>query len=244
MTILLPTPTNKDKVQKSKITANLIVGTTTGLIKEENEDGIFVSANQTIRICIADGHWGSQATKIILNHWNKNKLIFPENKKMALKEVKKIEAKIYKVFGNAKMNPNSDFTPESGFIYTEIYNHILKVISYGDCRLLVVNQGAVRKQIETRQTWLGAFSKLGLRNRLSIEQGLIYEEIILQKGDVVLAFTDGVDQCVYGKDTLSAQSMAKIALRGTVRAIFDNIFKAVFSAGAEDNASLVVFRYN
>lgn len=240
---IIPTITKAGFIEKVEPVPNLIIGTTVGLVKNTNEDraGCILDGN-SLRICVADGHWGEAAAETIAQHWMKKKVVFPANRNEALLEVMTIEEKLFKSFGKTNMNPNSDFTPEASFISIQIEMNTLKVISFGDCRLLVTREGKVKIQLATEETWLGAFSKMGLRNRISVRQGLVFEEILLQEGDVVLIFTDGVDQCIYEKDTLSSQFLAKQTKTVAVKKVFDSIFGAVFVAGAEDNATLVVLK--
>ena len=214
-----------------------------GLVKSINEDRSgCVLDGSSLRICVADGHWGEASAEIIVDRWIKKKLVFPTNRVEVLSEVIKIEEKLFKLFGKTNMNPDLEFTPEASFISIQIKKNTLKAISYGDTRLFVARKGKLKTQLATRETWLGAFSKLGLRNRISVREGLVFEEIQLQEADVVLIFTDGIDQCVYEKDTLSSQFLAKQTKTDAVKKIFDSIFDAVFAAGAEDNATLAVLK--
>jgi serine/threonine protein phosphatase PrpC len=241
--IIIPTITKAGFIEKVELVPHLILGTTVGLVKSINEDrsGCVLDGN-SLRICVADGHWGEAAAETIVEHWIKKKMEFPVNRDEALSEAIKIEEKLFKSFGKTNMNPDLDFTPEASFISIQIEENTLKAISYGDSRLLVARNGKVKAQLATKETWLGVFSKLGLRNRISVKQGLVFEEIQLKEADVVLIFTDGIDQCVYEKDTLSSQFLAKQTKTDAVKKIFDSIFDAVFAAGAEDNATLVVLK--
>jgi len=241
--IIIPTITKKGLIEKVKLASNLVVGTTVGLVKDMNEDKVgCVLENNSLRICIADGHWGEAAAKIIVKHWMKEEVAFPVNRKEAVLEVIKIEQKLFKLFGKTNMDPNSDFTPEASFIVIQIVDKSLKIISYGDCRLLITNEEKVKTKLITKETWLGAFSQLGLRNRVSVHDGLVFEEITLLENDSVLIFTDGIDQCVYEQDTLNDEFLANLTNEKIAENTFDNIFNAVFAAGAEDNGSLVVLK--
>ncbi len=242
--IILPTTTLKQGViEKVVMNDNLLVGSTVGLVKDVNEDrvGCVLNGND-VKICLADGHWGEKAAEIIVGYWTKEMLLFPVNKEAAVLEVIKIEKKLFKLFGKIDMNPNSEFTPEASFIVVQLKNNILKIISYGDCRLLIAKEGVIKTKLTTKETWLGAFSRLGLRDRISVKKGLVFEERTLMKNDVVFVFTDGIDQCVYEKDTLSDQFLANQTHKKSVKNIFEGILNAVFLLGAEDNASLVVLK--
>jgi serine/threonine protein phosphatase PrpC len=241
--IIIPTITKRGFVEKAKPATNLIVGSTVGLVKSINEDSIGCLLNDNyIRVCVADGHWGKKAAEIIVDHWMKEGLIFPTNNKEAISEVIKIEKKLFKLFGKTNMDPNSDFTPEASFIATQLVGKTLIVVSYGDCRLLTANKGKIKTKLATKETWLGAFSQLGSRNRISVDNGLVFEKVILQENDTVLIFSDGIDQCVYERNTLSDEFLANLTNKETVENTLNSIFSAVFTAGAEDNASLVVLK--
>jgi serine/threonine protein phosphatase PrpC len=241
--ITLPTKTRKGLIEKVKLMPNLIIGTTIGLVKDVNEDRVGCTLNNnSLRICVADGHWGETAAKIVVNHWIKEGEVFPANQKDSVLEVIKIEQELFRMFGKIGMDPNLDFTPEASFIAIQLINRTLRIISYGDCRLLIARKGVIKMKLKTRETWLGAFSRLGLRNRVSVRDGLVFEETTLLRNDSVLIFTDGIDQCVYEQDTLSNEFFANLTNKGIAENTFDCIFNAVFVAGAEDNASLVVIK--
>jgi len=65
----------------------------------------------------------------------------------------------------------------------------------------------------------------------------------LAENDCIFLFTDGIDQCIYEKDTISFEKIAMLS-KTNVKDIFDELFKEVFDYGAEDNASLAVFKYS
>lgn len=230
-------------IEKVTVIPKLIMGTTVGLVKHLNEDRLgCLTHKQELRMAIADGHWGEQAADMLVKHWLKTNLTFPTDVKNAISETRKVETKLFKRFGQAKMNPEADFTPEASFTVIQVTGNKLRSISYGDCRMLIVRSGKVQHKLKTKETWLGAFSRLGLRSRLAVNQALIFEEWILKKNDLVVLFSDGVDQCVYETDTLSNQFLAKQTIRRTLEKSFDQIMAAVFTAGAEDNATLAVLK--
>lgn len=234
-----------ERIEKIKITPNLTIGSTAGLIKGFNEDriGLKISSNvDNIRICIADGHWGEKTSEIITDYWIKKDIKFPENRKEAIEEVFKLEQKLYRLFGNTNMDPNSDFTPEASFTTAQLVNNCLNVASYGDCRMILIRDGKIKTKLTTNETWLGVFSHLELRGRLSIKKALVYNKIKLKPSDTLLFFTDGVDQCVYEKDTISFEVLANLTSNNSSEKAFDEIFKLVQKAGAQDNASLIVLK--
>ncbi len=231
-------------VEKILINKNLIIGSTIGFKKKNNEDSIACYVNKkSTRICIADGHWGEEASRTIVKHWLNRRLIFPGSSLQAKQETKKVENKLYKKFGKSVMDENKDFTPEASFIAIEILENNVHVVSYGDSRLLVGNNGKLKFKQECKETWLGAFSHLQLRKRMSAEKGTLFKKRKLVEGDCIFLFTDGVDQCVYEKDTISFEKIAGLSKKANLEDIFEELFKEIFDYGAEDNASLVVFKY-
>ena len=96
-------------IEKVVINSNLIAVTTTGLKKNVNEDsiGILITKKYT-RFSIADGHWGKEASRIIVNYWLNKKIKFPDNSEETKLEIKKIEEKLYKKFGKPNMNEDND----------------------------------------------------------------------------------------------------------------------------------------
>lgn len=243
--VILPTKgTRKLSSIKKVVFSHFMMGTTTGLVKQTNEDaiGCLVGENST-RVCIADGHWGSQASRLIVEYWIERVNVFPKTLKQAIKETEKIEKKLFNLFGRPQMDPDKDFTPEAAFTAIEIAENKLSVASYGDCRLLVANNGITRFNLPCTTTWLGAFSHLSLRQRLPVSEATRFEKMNLGKGDFAMLFTDGVDQCVYEKDTISFESISKQSSNGKVANIFNELMKAVFAHGAQDNASLGIFKF-
>jgi len=245
-TIFLPSQlkTNLGSIAKVVCCPNFVMGTTTGLVKQNNEDSIGCHIKKNfVRICIADGHWGNDAAKLITNHWLKNKGIFPNCSTEAIRETKIIENKLFKIFGKSRMDPNKDFTPEASFIAIEIIRNKISIVSYGDCRLLIANNGVTKFHLKSKSTWLGVFSRLQLRKRLSIDQAINFRQMQLVRGDFIFLFTDGVDQCIYEKDTISFDYISEQSSNTNLLNIFDKIVGEVFAHGAQDNASLAIFKF-
>lgn len=242
----LPTKrtTNLQSIEKVKINDSLMLATTIGLKKEINEDsvGLFIH-NNIVRLCISDGHWGEEASDIINKHWIDKSLIFPKNLIEAQNETKKIEDMLYEKFGKKVRDENKDFTSESSFICIEIIGSKISIVSYGDSRLFIMDKENIKFTQECKSTWLGVFSRLGLRGRLSVKEGVIFNVEKLNYGDSVFLFTDGVDQCIYEKDTISFDTIASFSKKLNIEDSVDSIFKEVFNFGAEDNASLVIYKH-
>lgn len=243
--VILPSKTMHKIGSINKVVCpNFVMGTTAGLVKQNNEDSIGCSINKDfIRICIADGHWGNDASRLIVNHWLKNKVMFPNSSIQALRETKIIENKLFNIFGKFRMDPDKDFTPEASFIAIEIIRDKISIVNYGDCRLLIANNGITKFNLEGNSTWLGAFSHLNLRKRLSVNQGTKFLKMKCGKDDFLFLFTDGVDQCVYEKDTISFDYISRLSRNIDLSKIFDVLIGEVFANGAQDNASLGIFRF-
>ena len=242
--IILPT-TDEPEAQVNKVIVDdrLVIGTITGLVKKNNEDRIGYLAHDDItRVCIADGHWGAEVAQIITKHWLEPSLDFPVSKKTAILKTGSVENEIYKAFGRLVMNPDKDFTPEASFVAVQISQKVISMASYGDCRLLIVQSGKITYEQPTTSTWLGVFSHSGLRGRLSVEEATIYKELPLENGSSVLIFTDGVDECIYEKPTISLDTLANLANQDSPEAVFNSILDEVFAYGAEDNASLAIVK--
>lgn len=243
--VFLPSRTmNKIGSINKVVCPNFVMGTTAGLVKQNNEDSIGCFINKDfIRICIADGHWGDDASRLIVNHWLKNKVIFPNSLIAATRETKTIENKLFNIFGKPRMDPNKDFTPEASFIAIEIIGDKLSIVSYGDCRLLIANNGVNKFHLEGNSTWLGTFSHLHLRKRLSVNQATIFFKMQCGKDDILFIFTDGVDQCIYEKNTISFDFISSQSKKIDLAVTFDKLISEVFTNGAQDNASLGIFRF-
>lgn len=226
------------KIQ-SKTSGNTIaIVNTVGLKKTTNEDSIGFNVTSTgAVICLCDGHWGDFASKLakrgILNK------SFPKSKPEAIQDIKEIELQLWKKFGIENMDQNKDLTPETSLIAVEKIGNVISVMAYGDCRMIVCRQGLPVLELKTTATWLGAFSFLKLRGRISIEKALIFKKIICQPGDVVMLFSDGVDECKYEVKTIPTNWLASQTKElSQLEKIAFKIFDTVEQNGAEDNASL------
>lgn len=227
------------KIYQDKIA----IASTTGLQKMINEDAVgFKMTDTRTLVCLCDGHWGDFAAKFV-----QNKILskpFPKSKKEAVWDLKIIENQLWEKFGTENMDQNKDLTPETSLVAVEKIENIISIMSYGDCRLIVCRKGQQIFKLKTIPTWLGAFSFLRLRNRISIEKALIFKKIICQPGDIVMLFSDGVDECKYEVKTISTHWLANQTKESIkLRKIALNIFKAIEQIGAEDNASLAILRF-
>ena len=243
---ILPNKKNNkstNQIYKYQINNKIIFGTTVGLKKNINEDRIgYTKFKDSLRFCLADGHWGSTSAEIIADYWLDENLAFPKSKQEAIEETKKLEKILFEKFGKKNMDENADFTPESSQLFFELSQNKLTIINYGDCRLLITNNQKVKYKMPTKPTWLGAFSYLGLRGRIPVEDAITYKKINLAKGDFILAFTDGIDECIYETPTLSTLQLANITKLDDPNKIIGKAMKLVFKNGAEDNASILVIK--
>lgn len=218
-----------------------IASTMTGA-KVRNEDAVSLRIQGiAMRVCVADGHWGSGAAKRAAIFWSKLPN-FPINQKDSIFFVSKLEDILFKAYGKIDMDEDQDLTPESAFVALELVNNSLRFVSYGDCRIMVVRNRQVVVRNQPKQTWIGAFSHLGLRKRLPLSKALEFQQHQLKCGDTILVFSDGVDECVYGVPTMNDEFFLKAIDRRDLQAIREAIISAVIEHGAEDNASLVIVR--
>jgi serine/threonine protein phosphatase PrpC len=212
-----------------------------GLVKVANEDRLdFSIKDGVLYACIADGHWGDGAAQAIIDFWTDKQM--PASKDEAVREVTAIQTKLYEAYGKPEMDENVDFTPETAFVFASVQDNVLSVVSYGDCRLLIVND-AVKFSLAQNGTWLGAFSHLGLRKRLSVDNGLVYEKVTLEKGDRVILFTDGLDECIYEKPTISFDEIAADLKDVAPAVAIEKLLTKVYEHGAEDNVSIFVYKF-
>ncbi|MDO8487853.1 MAG: SpoIIE family protein phosphatase [bacterium] len=214
--------------------AQLTIGTSQGLVKTVNEDCIEfrLDGNQTV-VCLCDGHWGDTAAKLVCRTIANN---FPSSRRKALHLLNHIELQLLGEFGKEPPNPEIDQPPETSLVAVRFdsSSRKLTVICYGDCRILISNHGQIRFHTLPQATWLGVFSRLGLRGRIPVKRGLTFNTLALQSNDSVWMFTDGVDECIYEKPTLSHGWVVKHNI--------SEIFAQIEKQGAQDNASLVILK--
>jgi serine/threonine protein phosphatase PrpC len=243
--ILNPKLPQGEVTKLALVNCQLIAGTTPGLKKSDNEDSLAISKDvESIRIFLADGHWGDKAA-ISHSQMTEHLESFPDSKAAAAQLVKSLEQDLYQSYYFPGIDENKDFTPETSLLGIEyrLEEKLLSIYNYGDCRLLIIRDNQIFFQLETQPTWLGVFSKLGLRQRQSVDDALLYKQIKLQTGDYVVAFSDGIDECIYQQPTISNETLVNIVTESKTNLIaFDKIMDKVFKYGAEDNASLVIFK--
>lgn len=207
---------------------------TKGLVKKINEDQIRRrNLKDKIIVVLCDGHWGKSAAVFVSNQIVSN---FPQNKNQAQILLENLQARLFENYQKTDLDPELDKPPETSVIAIQFdkKSKELKIFSYGDCRGLICRNEKIINKIKTRKTWLGAFSHLGLRNRLSIKPGLIYKKISLKTGDKVWLFTDGIDECTYETPTITHDWIVKHSKQ--------QILLRVLKHGAEDNASLIILK--
>lgn len=244
MITLLPAAAREDvAIEKIVLDEHRVLGTCIGLKRDTNEDRLgLISTKYGTRICITDGHWGEEAAQTGVDTLLDDQLDITAGRGEAVGAIKAAETKLYDKYGKPNMDEAKDFTSETSLLAVEIADTEATVVSYGDARLLVVRDGSITYNCPTHPTWLGAFSRLGLRSRTSVEQTTVYDKVALQKGDIIIVFTDGIDECVYETPTISFETLAEIVSQEPPEAAFDIIMDRVFAHGAEDNASLAIIR--
>jgi serine/threonine protein phosphatase PrpC len=109
--------------------------------------------------------------------------------------------------------------------------------------MMVARAGKRLYCLPTKQTWLGAFSHLGVRQRIPALRATAFHTRELDPGDVVYVYSDGVDECVYEKATLSLAMLAQLSEDTSAPELFGNIMDVIAARGAEDNASLAIVRF-
>lgn len=230
------------KIEQIQKGSDILIATTMGLLKKTQEDAVGIKTTRSSQtVCICDGHWGDQAAILVKNSILKNP--FPKSKTEAISQVKLIEKKLWQKFGQEKMDPEKDFTPETSLLAIEKNGHNLNIMSYGDCRLLIIRNKKIIFRLKTNPTWLGAFSFLRLRNRLTVNKALVFKKINCKVGDIVMVFSDGVDECRYEKPTLSYKWLAEqTGEEISLSQISTAVFAAIKQAGAEDNATLALIK--
>lgn len=240
---LLPSTPTKEIHRKTL--GSSLFGTTLGLAKKINEDRLgYRETPSGLRVCIADGHWGDEAADMIARYWLDATHDFPRTRAQAVQATEELEEKLFAAFGTDLMDAEHDKTPEAAFIFIEVKQDQVHIMSYGDCRLLIASEGKVSFQLETTATWLGAFARLGLRNRAAVKDALVFETVLLQDNDVMILYSDGIDECVYEVPTISEAQLAAFTGHGQLSTAFDAIMDQVFAHGAEDNASLALITPN
>ncbi|HEU4967089.1 MAG TPA: hypothetical protein VFT53_06490 [Candidatus Saccharimonadales bacterium] len=215
--------------------------------KPSNEDRIgYVQVPKGDRICTADGHWGDKASATIIRHWVNPDMPFPTSRQQAVRTVKQIEEGLYLDTGNPHMDASKDRPPEASFVAMELGKHVLRVVGYGDCRLLVARliDGVPRPYYEHAKlaSWLGAFSMLGLRDRVPVTQGTVYAQLPVKAGDTVIAYTDGLDECKYETPTIPIDEIMQQACVQTPKSAVESLIQLALDRGGEDNVSVAVMR--
>lgn len=208
------------------------LGITAGLKKTFNEDRIGVlSYNNKLRGCICDGHWGDQAAQMTYDFFLSEYQDFPVTQEQAIRTTKELEVSIFNTCGNLDLNGVTDTTPETSFVAFEISEERIRMVMGGDCRFLILSKtGSCFFRGPSLASWIGSFSYLGLRNRVPVEQGTYFFDLPISEGDTVLFFSDGIDECIYEKSTISVEHLCVLAQsHENIRQNIDQIFEEVFS---------------
>jgi serine/threonine protein phosphatase PrpC len=149
----------------------------TGLRKVSNEDILdcWSTQEQSVRICLCDGHWGNDAAVLARDYFFRSS-VFPQNRHEAIESLSFLEGEIDRVCGVPGLDGVHDTTPETSVLLLDISPQKVSIISYGDCRCFVLRKD---EHISTPMTatWLGSFSRRGLRHRLPVEQAAYFTAI-------------------------------------------------------------------
>lgn len=218
-------------------TAYFSVGGPTG---HGNEDRLSVWTEQdNFKACIADGHWGDGAAQEVVDFWSNKPT--PRTRNEAVERTLRLQTRLFELYGREHMDPDTDRTPEAGFVATEIAGQSLLITSYGDCRLLIVNNGQVRFKLPKAATWLGAFSHLGLRNRISVQDALVFRAVRLLDDDYVALYSDGLDEWRHdGELSLHSDEIADSFDNRPAVDIVRSLGELVFAHDPQDDVSLLV----
>jgi serine phosphatase RsbU (regulator of sigma subunit) len=111
-----------------------------------------------------------------------------------------------------------------------------------DAPLWITADGTTIRSLEAPGVILGAFRQTGLEAR----------EIVLEPGDTLVFYTDGVteardhDRQLFGDDRLEQAALAAVAAGGSAQSVLSSVIEAVaaFTAGAEqaDDLTIIVAR--
>lgn len=157
-----------------------------------NEDALFVYADEErIIMAVADSHFGQWASHTIIAglYENYRKLTSLEH--------------IYRVFQdicNTKHNPNEHSETTLTLVSVDSATGGGIGVSFGDSSALLINTTGVLRQNIKNNNYVSP------NRSLSLEAGFANEfEFNVSKGDVLMLFTDGVDECHYGHPETSIQ---------------------------------------
>lgn len=232
-------PASGPAVIREEVDDGLILVTTAGLVKDVNEDRLgFLRQADQLLVAIADGHWGDAAAQLAVEHMLAIDPTLPLTDEDLGQALFSLQDKLGKLYVSDDIDEEITKTPETSLLLAIIdrTNSQLTIAGYGDCRAIVLRADQVIYNYAIKPTWLGAFSKVGMRARLSAADGMVIDKISLEKDDRIILYTDGVDESVYETPSIDVSRFSRNNygdIRSTAQALVDKIF----STGAEDNAS-------
>ncbi len=217
--------------------------TTIWLKKNINEDRIWILKwDRFFRWCLCDGHWGDGAAESVLSQILSTSFSFPRSREEAVSKLEEIEESIFHSFGTPELNGINDTTPETAFVAFEVSGSTIKIFSYWDCRLFLLGKISWF-HLPTIPSWIGSFSHLWLRWRVPVSNWVFFSEIEIKDNDTILFFSDGIDECIYEKTTLTFPEICSIVIsNNSHRASIETLISRVYQYWAEDNASIWVFQ--
>ncbi|HTE57316.1 MAG TPA: SpoIIE family protein phosphatase [Verrucomicrobiae bacterium] len=158
-------------------------------------------------------------------------------------KVTRLQTALFERYGSEQADTPTDLTPEAAFIAVAVANSQLSVTSYGDCSLLVVNDGRIRFQLPKEATWLGAFSHAGLGNRKAVNEALIFKKVPLLPDDYIALFTDGLDEWEHDeKSSVQPEEIAALFDGSPAANVVKSLGYLAFSHNAQDDVSVLVHK--
>lgn len=240
--------------------SDLVMATTKGLVKTAGSIEDYVGFRDygygIWRFCICDAHSGDEAAESAAEFWIDGHLpadlksspakdlpLFPSSKGEAIDRVRALEELISYEYALDEMDADLHKPSEAAFVAAEIGEQVLRIVSYGDCRMLISHAASGELfRVNTLPTWLGPFSATGLRQRISVEEGTIYEERQINRGDLLILHTDGIDEARYEQPTISNEAILNCFNNSPLERGIHLLMAEVFRYGAEDHASAIAFR--
>lgn len=215
-----------------------------GLVKKVNEDYVLVVRQKdSLLFIIVDGHWGFESSEIILELIKKGLPTILDSREVAVELFQRFEKKIFEEMGFKGMDQEKDLTSESSVAIVIIEDDELIAVGYGDCRVHLINE-EITSLVKPKETWLGAFSHLGLRNRTSVERSLDFTKTVIKPGDILLLSTDGLQECIYEKMTISDQRILEISIRNSdLEGFCNGLAVESVKYGAEDNMAYIGYKH-
>ncbi len=211
--------------------------------KDPNEDALLVVEERDLTVlCVADAHFGKSSAEDLILRIEDALRHIPRNPD-ELNE-------LLTALSRAKRPPRRERRPSETSLLIAIHNRMFQQCfgaSYGDSTFVHARPGGtpVRKN-ERKQWFVSPSSPKTLRPR-----GAATFEFSTKPGDLLLAFTDGIDECCYREPD---RSITEFVLGATLNAaghaprpVVDALTKLALGGvngnpGGQDNIALAVVR--